>query len=82
MAELLEAGIELTVIGMAVVFVMLTLLVGIVQLTSRFCRLLETATPAAPETVPTHEIDAEITSAIAAAVHRFRRERSPRSGGP
>ncbi len=81
MAELLEAGVELTVIGMSVVFAMLTLLVGAIALTARLCRALGAAaeSPAAPERPAAEsEPDAEIVGVITAAVQMFRRDRESR----
>ena len=47
MNQLLQAGLNLTAIGMGVVFVLLTLLVGVVHGMSALSRALEAAFPTA-----------------------------------
>ena len=73
MSELLEAGLVVTVAGMGVVFVLLTLLVFIIQGMSRLSRLFEgsaSADRAAP--APALEPEPEIASVVAAAVALYR----------
>lgn len=82
MAELLEAGLSLTLVGMSVVFVLLTVLVGAVHLMSRLCRMIEGAPSAAAEPAPAageSEPDTEIVSVVTAAVSLFRRNRAERA---
>jgi sodium pump decarboxylase gamma subunit len=79
MEQLLQAGLNVTAIGMGVVFVLLTLLVGIIRGMSALCRRLEAAFPAAavaarptaPAAGPNHELVGIIGAAIAA--HRRKR---------
>ena len=73
-----EAGLNVTAIGMGVVFVLLTLLVGIIQGMSAFSRLFETPAPSSPnQAAPAsgspsqHELVSVISAAIAA--HRNKR---------
>lgn len=82
MTELLQEGVVLMIVGMGVVFVLLTLLVFVVQAVSKLSNAL--APVAAPSALPlssgrTGAIDEEIVSAIGAAVrqHRRRRNREP-----
>jgi sodium pump decarboxylase gamma subunit len=77
MEQLLQAGLNVTAIGMGVVFVLLTLLVGIIRGMSALCRMLEAAFPAAAAaagraspTMVNQELVGVITAAIAA--HRQR----------
>lgn len=69
-SQLLSAGLNVTIIGMGVVFVLLTLLVGIVHLMSAFSQLFSAAVP---DAVLMSDIDPELVSAISAAIHRYRR---------
>lgn len=82
MDQLLQAGLNVTAIGMGVVFVLLTLLVGIIRGMSALSRILETAFPAAssvsaagnasgPGTPSQQQLVGVISAAIAA--HRRRR---------
>jgi sodium pump decarboxylase gamma subunit len=84
MNELLQAGLNLTAIGMGVVFVLLTLLVGIIRGMSALSRTLEAAfptasasTPASPP--PTAAIRSpgqqELVGVISAAIAAHRRRR-------
>jgi len=76
MSELLEAGLNVTAIGMGVVFVLLTALVYIIRGMSALCARLEgplpapTGAPAAPSALPNQELVGVISAAIAA--HRAR----------
>ena len=71
-AQLLEAGLTVTFIGMSVVFVMLTALVGIITAMSALCGRWA---PAAPPAAKPEE-DAELMSVIAAAIAHYRRGRA------
>ena len=64
--ELLQAGLTVTLMGMGVVFVLLSLLVGVVHGMSRFAQMLDTSLPTA---------DAELVSVISAAVTAYRNKR-------
>ena len=82
MSQLLQAGLNVTAIGMGVVFVLLTALVFIIRGMSALSRAIEGAFPAAPEpaaskplsdstgATPQQEVVSVITAAIAA--HRKR----------
>jgi oxaloacetate decarboxylase gamma subunit len=78
MTELLKEGLVLMVIGMGVVFVLLTLLVFLVQAVSKvgraFAPAAAPAAPARPATRPAG-VDEEVVSAIGAAVRMYRRRR-------
>lgn len=65
--ELLRAGLTVTLMGMGVVFMLLSLLVGVVHAMSRFAQAIE-GMPSVPAA------DEEIVSVISAAVaaHRSR----------
>lgn len=72
MLEELQAGLVVTLMGLGVVFVLLTLLVYVVQGMSRLCRAIEGAqTPASSAPAPSAE--EEVVSAIGAAVSVYRR---------
>lgn len=68
-AELVNQGLTVTLIGMTVVFVLLTALVGVVRGMSAFSRLIVGIEPGA-EAAP---VDAELTAVIAAAIRHYRR---------
>ena len=72
-AQLIDAGLTITLIGMSVVFVLLTTLVGVVTAMSALCRRF------APEDPPqgSAAADGELIGIIAAAVNRYRRSRAP-----
>ena len=73
MSELLQAGLTVTVIGMSVVFVLLTLLVYVIEGMSRLCRLLEPHAPAAsPAGVQSASAEEEIAGVVAAAIRLYR----------
>jgi sodium pump decarboxylase gamma subunit len=72
-AQLIDAGITVTLIGMSVVFVLLTALVGIISAMSWLCsRIAPATTPAAAP-----DPDDEIVSVIAAGITQYRRSRAP-----
>ena len=75
MAQLLEAGMTVTLAGMGVVFVLLMALVGVIELMSRLCRLIEARGARACAHAPA--VDDELVGVIGAAIrmHRQRRER-------
>jgi len=83
MSELFRTGLEVTVIGMGVVFVLLTMLVGIVTAMSRISSLIVGETPQLAEAMPTRsettntERD-EIISVIGSAIRSYRRARNRR----
>jgi sodium pump decarboxylase gamma subunit len=72
--ELIESGLTITAIGMGVVFVLLTALVGIIQAMSALAAILQPQTPvvapgAAPAGAPS---DDEVIPVIAAAIAAYR----------
>jgi sodium pump decarboxylase gamma subunit len=69
-ASLIDAGLTITLIGMSVVFVLLTLLVGVIQIMSVLCRRF--APMPVPAKAPSTD-DSELVSVIAAAVAMHRR---------
>lgn len=79
MTELIEAGLIVTVIGMGVVFVLLTLLVGIINAMSRLSAWIEgpPPTPAAPAgyagAASGDEAERDLASIVTAAVAKYRR---------
>jgi sodium pump decarboxylase gamma subunit len=86
MNELLQTGLNLTAIGMGVVFVLLTLLVGIIRGMSALSRTLEAAFPAAPApasasaspppaATPGSPGQQELVGVISAAIAAHRRRR-------
>ena len=77
MSSLIEAGLTITGIGMGVVFILLTLLVGIIRAMSLLCFAIEGGAPqnAAAGARATAEHDAEIASVISAAIVMYRRRR-------
>jgi len=78
MRALLQEGLNVTAIGISVVFILLTLLVGIIRGMSAFSRMIEAAMPSVPNAdlsesaaQSSHELVSVIGAAIAA--HRKRR---------
>lgn len=75
MAELLAAGLEITLLGMGVVFVLLTALVFVVQGMSWLAHRLG----GPPDLTPAGDAppgDTRLTAAIAAAIHAYRSGKS------
>ncbi len=72
-AQLIDAGITVTLIGMSVVFVLLTALVGIISAMSWLCSRIAPAKPPAAAPDP----DDEIVSVIAAVITQYRHSRAP-----
>jgi sodium pump decarboxylase gamma subunit len=72
MSDLLEAGFTVTLVGMSVVFVLLTLLVGIIQGMSYLAALVGQPEPAAPPPAAAATADDEIVSIISAAIRTYR----------
>lgn len=78
MSPLLQAGLNVTGIGMGVVFVLLAVLVGIIRAMSALCFRLagEPPEPSAGNTPPTGQAaDAELTGVISAAIAAHRKRR-------
>ncbi|HMB74640.1 MAG TPA: OadG family protein [Gammaproteobacteria bacterium] len=78
MSPLLQAGLNLTAIGMSVVFVLLTLLVGIIKVMSAMSHRIEKAMPSAINAdgaEPKPATGQEIVSVISAAVAAYRKHR-------
>lgn len=72
MLDQMQAGFTVTLMGMGVVFVLLTLLIYVVQGMSKLCRMIEGAPPA-PTTSDAPAVEEEIVSVIGAAVSAYRR---------
>lgn len=70
MSELLANGLEITLIGMGVVFVLLTLLVFVVAGMSKLAHFLEGAPE--PAQSPAAAGDERLTAVITAAIHAYR----------
>jgi sodium pump decarboxylase gamma subunit len=72
-AQLIDAGLTVTLIGMSVVFILLTALVGVVSAMSALCRRFF---PEAPPVRPAASEDDELISVITAAINHHRRGRA------
>jgi sodium pump decarboxylase gamma subunit len=75
---LLQEGLNVTAIGISVVFILLTLLVGIIQGMSAISRMIEAAMPAAPvpdRPTPVLHSDQQLVSVIGAAIAAYRKRR-------
>jgi len=72
-AQLLETGLQVTFIGMTVVFILLTTLVGVVMAMSALCQRFA---PAEAPPVKKAAADDELVSVIAAAINHYRRSRA------
>jgi len=73
---LLQAGLNVTAIGISVVFILLGLLVGIIRVMSAFCRMIEKAMPqaAAPAGSPSGpQSNQQLVSVISAAIAAHRK---------
>ena len=72
---MLQEGLNVTAIGIGVVFILLTLLVGIIQGMSAICRMIEAALPAPLETTgsaPLEHSNQQLVSVIGAAIAAYR----------
>ena len=72
MSQLLQAGLNVTAIGMGVVFVLLTMLVFIIRGMSALAAHFEDADAAAPASATTPD---ELITVISAAIAAHRRRR-------
>ncbi len=70
--QLLIESLQLLGLGMGAVFVILTLLIGLISVVSR---LVPEATTAAPPAAPPTEENHDHIAAITAAVHLYRKRR-------
>jgi len=73
---LLQAGLNVTAIGISVVFILLGLLVGIIRGMSAFCRMIENAMPQAAVSagLPRAALsDQQLVSVISAAIAAHRK---------
>jgi len=79
MSPLLQAGLNLTAIGMGVVFVLLGLLVGIIRGMSALSRRIEALFPqpqtSSPGGAPSPAAEQQIVSVISAAIAAHRKTR-------
>lgn len=71
--DLLLQSLQLLGLGMGSVFIILTLLIGIITLVSRLVPEVEIIPPAVPTPVATTSADTEHIAAIQAAIHKYRR---------
>ena len=76
-AQLVDQGLTITLIGMTVVFVLLTLLVGIIHAMSALARLV-TGPPTPIEDAAL--VDEELIGVIAVAIGYYRRDRALETG--
>ncbi len=76
MSELFEAGLTVTMIGMIVVFVLLTMLVGVVNVMSRISRFVTGDGRSASTVDYAPSAEQEIVSVISAAIRMYRRKRN------
>ena len=77
--EQLTAALELTLIGMTTVFLLLALMVLVIGWMSKLAHRLQPVPTHHPLTAPGSDDsspDPALVSAISAAIHRYRRERS------
>lgn len=72
-AQLVDQGLTITLIGMTVVFVLLGLLVGMVHGLSAVCRMVIGTVVPEPDST---QADEELIGVIAAAIRHYRRDRS------
>jgi sodium pump decarboxylase gamma subunit len=73
---LLQAGLNVTAIGISVVFVLLGLLVGIIRGMSAVCRMIENAMPQAAVSAGSPQAplsDPQLVSVISAAIAAHRK---------
>jgi Na+-transporting methylmalonyl-CoA/oxaloacetate decarboxylase gamma subunit len=82
MSELLEAGLTVTLVGLGVVFALLTTLVGIIRSMSYLSHLIDGGAPAAAAAAQDVTVEDEIVSAISAAIRRYERNHGLRRGHP
>jgi sodium pump decarboxylase gamma subunit len=76
MSELFEAGLGITAIGMGVVFVLLTLLIGIIKGMSAISRRIEDSSrEQTPNAASGSSVEDEIISVIGAAITAYRNRR-------
>ena len=81
MEDLIQSGLTITAIGMGVVFILLTLLVGIIQGMSALAIRLggrPESTTAAAAARPAPPRDGELVAVIAAAISAYRQSHSSR----
>jgi sodium pump decarboxylase gamma subunit len=78
MAELLEAGLVLMLVGMGVVFALLAVLVAVVHAVSKLARRLQpepaVAAPAPGAAAP---LEDEVIGVVSAAIQMYRRRHAP-----
>ena len=75
---MLQEGLNVTAIGISVVFILLTLLVGIIRGMSAISRTIEAAMPATPEatgSAPVAHSNQQLVSVIGAAIAAHRKRR-------
>lgn len=72
MTELLAPGLELSLVGMTIVFVFLTMLIVAVNIMSVIILRFFPEAPGEVKKIASEEIDSDVVAAISAAVHRHR----------
>jgi oxaloacetate decarboxylase gamma subunit len=72
MIELVAPGLELSLIGMTIVFIFLTMLILAVNIMSATILRFFPETPVDVEKVTTDEIEPDVLAAISAAIHQHR----------
>jgi oxaloacetate decarboxylase gamma subunit len=76
--QLLQEGLNVTAIGISVVFILLTMLVGIIRGMSAISRMIEDAMPVAAKSADTARAphsDYQLVSVIGAAIAEHRKRR-------
>ncbi len=72
MNELLAPGLELSLVGMSIVFIFLTMLIFSVNIMSAIILRFFPEAPVEVKKTAKDEIDSDVVAAISAAVHRHR----------
>ena len=73
--QLLVESLQLLGLGMGAVFLILTLLIGLISIVSRLVPEEKTAAPPPAPTAPPAETDRDHIAAITAAIHLHRKRR-------
>jgi len=77
--QLLLQSLQLLGLGMGSVFIILSLLIGIILVISRLVpEAVETPTPAS-SSLPVSQVNTQHIAAIQAAIHQYRRNRQTKS---
>ncbi len=79
MNELMQEGLQLMALGMGVVFLFLTLLIGVLSLTSQLIQKFETA-PTDASNATSNADNADLIEVVTKAVKLYRSEHPHRKG--